>query len=213
MPQTDDEFIDEMLEVLYESDNKQPVYVHETLSYLFETDYRHTDEFDDLSARIRAELESQNLAEGTGFGTVMRITPFGRAVYKAGGWVRYNQQLAEEKQTERNRQLEAHQATLASAKATEDSARFASSSAKAAWFSGVVGAVAILISLYQLYKGNELEDKLNAVTKRVELTDSLMKVPRQSRTTSAPKGYRVSSDSSTGPAVPGSGHGRQEARR
>ena len=113
--------------------------------------------------------------------------------------------------TER-RENEVRQATLDSTKATEASAQFASSSAKAAWFSGAVGAVAILISLYQLYKGNEIENRLNVMTKRAELTDSLVKVLRQSQTTSEQKGNRVSSDSLVRQVVPGQLLRRQGAR-
>lgn len=100
MQATDDDFLDELLKVLYESDNLQPVYVSETLADFFESDYRYSNEFDILESRIRAELQANNLAEETGFGTVMKITPFGRTVYKAGGWIRYNQQLRDEKQAE-----------------------------------------------------------------------------------------------------------------
>ena len=123
------------------------------------------------------------------------LEELGYTVVAAGGYEKWR------KEKER-RENEAHQAVIDGAKATKDSAQFAKSSAKAAWLSGVVGAVAILISLYQLYKGNEIEDKLNAVTKRVESTDSLLKILRQSHTTNGPTSYRISSDTTVRQAVP-----------
>ena len=162
MLKTDDEFLDEILKVLYKSDNREPVYVHEELSYLFDPEERYSDEVSDLSARISAELVGHNLAEGTGFGTVMRITPFGRTVYKAGGWVRYNQQLSDEKEAERRREDESHQATL-------DGAKSAKSSARAAWIAGLIALVPVIISVVQYIESRTNRIEINELKSRIQL--------------------------------------------
>lgn len=126
------------------------------------------------------------------------LEELGYTVIAAGGYrAWYNEK--------KRREDEVHQAVLDSSKATIDAAKSSRQSKNAAWFSGIFGAVAVLITIYQLWKGNETDTQLNALTKRVESIDSLMKVQRQNQTANGQKGYRALADPLTQQAFPRSG--------
>lgn len=116
-------------------------------------------------------------------------------VLEAGGFENW-------KAANKKREDEAHQATLDSAKATVDAAKYARQSKNAAWFSGIFGAVAVVIAAYQLWKSNETDSKINELTKRVESTDSIRTAQLQSQTINLQSDYRLSVDSSFRQAVP-----------
>lgn len=171
-----EERLDALLKVLYEGDQVEAVYVAETYKYLFPSG---EDEFNRDWAPYIAALEGRNLARKTErAGTVMRITPFGRDVYEAGGWVKYQAMLAEKEKREEEARREQLELERISARGTKSSAR-------AAWIAAGISLVALLLTYLQ-YRNSEsslealeqkvksLEEKLltSGVSERKVLPDS-----------------------------------------
>lgn len=126
------------------------------------------------------------------------LTQQGYQVIQAGGFEKWKAAVEQ-------KEAEAHQAVLDTAKATVEAADSAKSSARAAWVGGAVAVLSFAYSAYTGQQADELKGELKKVNERVEALDSLVTPQRRSQTTSVPSGYRVSSDSSVRPTVPASG--------
>ncbi|GAB3956916.1 hypothetical protein GCM10028805_48130 [Spirosoma harenae] len=121
----------------------------------------------EVDAIFRAEAYGLLIQSGNRY----RLTQRGYEVINSGGfkiWEETNQQ----------RENEAHRAVIDSASATVDAAGSAKRSTYAAWFSGVIALVAVGLTFYQIWKGSESDKEFNALKKRVEIIDSLRRVPQ-----------------------------------
>ena len=149
--------IDILLEELFEGDKRFPV----NLAELYNDSFFNKEDHDEYTIYI-AEIEGLNLAyldqEHT---TNYRITPFGREVHKAGGWVAYNEIIEKEKSQELELRKKEVDATISAAKS-------ASSSKNAAWVSILISIMAMAFSIYSFIQTNEKDKKIEELTSSLE---------------------------------------------
>lgn len=130
-------------------------------------------------SRDNTEEESQALRKAVAFGLLYersqnsyKLTEKGYQCLEQNGFDNWQTNI-------QKREADIHQATLATANATIDAALSAKYSKNAAWVSGAISAISVALTFYQVWKGNELEVKLNAVIKHSAITDSLLKIRPQ----------------------------------
>ncbi len=111
MQQIDYNKLDKLLEELYKGDRQYPVRIAETYRSLFKEELSEDrNKIYKIYPKYMAELSEHNLAtEREDSGTIMDITPFGRKVFKAGGWIKYNELLDEEKKKQEEKENYKHQ--------------------------------------------------------------------------------------------------------
>jgi len=105
-------------------------------------------------------------------------TEKGYEVIREGGFDKW-------KQTKEKQASELHQATLASSKATVDAEGHAEQSKNSAWVAVVLTAISLIVGIYQVWNSNEQDKKVNAMQKRVDTLDSLLRLLPQSQITKA----------------------------
>jgi hypothetical protein len=146
---------DSFLEVLYISDKRSPVCIGEYFRDTF------ADDSDDFLA-YAAELEALNLAINDQKNTYnYRISPLGRIVYKAGGWLVYNEKIEKDKASELELRIKEVEASVSAAKS-------AGSAKNAAWASTIIAFFSICISIYFFVQSNEKDKKIEVLSSKLE---------------------------------------------
>ena len=139
--------------ILEESRNGEAIFIHSDLSELY------------IQAVQMAEAYNLIMKQGRGY----VLTQLGYEVAEAGSFDHWRSSI-------KKREDEAHQATLDTARATVDAARSAKQSKVAAWFAGAVGAIAVGLTGFQIWKSNEVETEKELLQKRLVKIDSLVNV-------------------------------------
>lgn len=156
--------LDKLLHELFVGDRKYAVQISELYSFLFSKE----PDFDEDDYLIYvAELTALGLAtERDSPGTIMDITPLGRQVRKAGGWLAYSTQLELKEQQERELRLK-------EVKASELSATASKKSMYAAY---IAIFISIAVAIWQYIDGSKKQTDSDLVNKKLEVLDSLHKI-------------------------------------
>lgn len=157
--------LDKLLKALYDGDNQRMVLIGETYDFLFKDDPDFVKDSRDYS-KYMAELSGLNLATKRDFATAMKITPFGREVHKAGGWLAYITQLELKEEQERELRLK-------EVKASELSATASNKSMYAAY---IAIFISIAVAIWQYIDGSKKQTDSDLVNKKLEVLDSLNKI-------------------------------------
>lgn len=115
--------------------------------------------------------------------TAIMLTPFGAQVYREGGWKKY---LAKLETSERERKLAENEQKITQERIKDEelnigrqNVQAARSSSRAAWFAGVIAALALLITLIQFSESRTQNSEINGLKQELIRLDSLMKVQQQ----------------------------------
>lgn len=155
--------LDKLLEVLYEGDRQYAVMIGETYRYLFKNEPDYNDD-DRKYAIYMAELSGLGLAtERKTSGTTMDITPFGRQVHKAGGWLAYNSQIKQKEEQENKLRLREVEASFLSADAGK----------KSMYAAYLAIFISTAFALWQFWDGSSKQTEIDLINKKLRALDSL----------------------------------------
>ena len=162
--------LDKLLKALYDGDRRYAVMIGETYKYLFKNEPDYDDDQRNYSIYM-AELSGLQLAiERKTSGTTMDITPFGRQVHKAGGWLAYNAQIEQKEEQETKLRLKEVEASLSSA----DAGRKSMYAAYIAIF------ISTAFALWQFVDGSNKQTEIDLINKKLRALDSLSTLQLQS---------------------------------
>ena len=163
MAEIDYKKLDKLLKELYVGDRQYPVMIGETYTYLFKDEPDYDDDDRDYASYM-AELSGLDLAtERETSGTIMDITPLGRQVHKAGGWLAYNAQIKEKDDDEKAIRLKEVEATLLSADAGK----------KSMYAAYIAIFISTAFALWQFVDGSSKQTEIDLINKKLRVLDSL----------------------------------------